>query len=103
MIDLDTIKKEEQYKIPEGYFDQFPQQVMTQIRKDKAKRQSIWLSAVAAVLAAVICSISVVRYIQQDDNLHQEIVKTEFQEGQLEEQMVDYYSTELAQMDYLNY
>ncbi|MBR4918927.1 MAG: hypothetical protein IKZ52_06905 [Bacteroidales bacterium] len=76
---------------------------MNQIRKDKTKRQSIWLSAVAAALAVVICSISVVRYIQQDDSRHQDIVKTEIQEGQLEEQMVDYYSTELAQMDYLNY
>ena len=103
MIDLDTIKKEEQYQVPEGYFDLFPQQVMNQIRKDKAKRQNIWLSAVAAALAVVICSISVVRYIQQDDSRHQDVVKTEIQEGQLEEQMVDYYSTELAQMDYLNY
>jgi Tfp pilus assembly protein PilN len=103
MIDLDTLQKEEQYKVPEGFFDQFPQQVMNQIRKEKAKRRNIWLSAVAAVMALVICSVTVIRYMQQDDVRQQNIVQTQSQDSQLEEQMVDYYSNELAQMDYLNF
>ena len=103
MIDLDTLQKEEQYKVPEGFFDQFPQQVMNQIRKEKAKRRNIWLSAVAAVMALVICSVTVIRHMQQDDVRQQNIVQTQSQDSQLEEQMVDYYSNELAQMDYLNF
>lgn len=103
MIDLDTLQKEEQYKVPEGFFDQFPQQVMNQIRKEKAKRRNIWLSAVAAAMALVICSVTVIRYIQQDDARQQDIVQTQSQDSQLEEQIVDYYSNELAQMDYLNF
>lgn len=103
MIDLDTINKEEQYQIPEGFFDQFPQQVMNTIRKEKAKRRNIWLSSVAAALALVITSVTVIQYTQQNDNRNQGIVQTESQNGQLEDQMVDYYSTELAQMDYYNF
>lgn len=103
MIDLDSINKEEQYQIPEGFFDQFPQQVMNTIRKEKAKRRNIWLSSVAAALALVITSVTVIQYTQQNDNRNQGIVQTESQDGQLEDQMVDYYSTELAQMDYYNF
>ena len=103
MIDLDSINKEEQYQIPEGVFDQFPQQVMNTIRKEKAKRRNIWLSSVAAALALVITSVTVIQYTQQNDNRNQGIVQTESQDGQLEDQMVDYYSTELAQMDYYNF
>ena len=103
MIDLDTINKEEQYQIPEGFFDQFPQQVMNTIRKEKAKRRNIWLSSVAAALALVITSVTVIQYTQQNDNRNQGIVQTESQNGQLEDQMVDYYSTELAHMDYYNF
>ena len=102
MIDLDTLQKEEHYQVPEGFFDQFPQQVMNQIRKEKTKRRNIWLSAVAAVMALVITSVTVIQYMQ-NDNRNQNIVQTGSQNSQLEDQMVDYYSTELAQMDYLNY
>lgn len=102
MIDLDTLQKEEHYQVPEGFFDQFPQQVMNQIRKEKTKRRNIWLSAVAAVMALVITSVTVIQYMQ-NDNRNQNIVQTGSQDSQLEDQMVDYYSTELAQMDYLNY
>lgn len=102
MIDLDTLRKEEHYQVPEGFFDQFPQQVMNQIRKEKTKRRNIWLSAVAAVMALVITSVTVIQYMQ-NDNRNQNIVQTGSQDSQLEDQMVDYYSTELAQMDYLNY
>ena len=102
MIDLDTLQKEEHYQVPEGFFDQFPQQVMNQIRKEKTKRRNIWLSAVAAVMALVITSVTVIQYMQ-NDNRTQNIALTGSQDSQLEDQMVDYYSTELAQMDYLNY
>lgn len=107
MIDLDTLQKEEHYKVPEDYFEQFPQQVMNQIRKEKSRKRNIWLSSVAAVMALVICSVTVVRYIQKNDSPHQEIVKAavqaESQDSQLEEEMIDYYSNELAQMDYYNF
>jgi len=103
MIDLDTLQKEEHYQVPEGYFDQLPQQVMNQIHKEKTKRRNIWLSAVAATLALVICSVTVIGYMQRDDVRQQNIVQAASQNSQLEEQMVDYYSNELAQMDYYNF
>ncbi len=103
MIDLDTLQKEEQYQVPEGFFEQFPQQVMNNIRKERAKRRNIWMSSVAAALAIVICSVTVVSYMQRDDVKQQNIVQTESQDSQLGEDMIDYYSNELAQMDYYNF
>lgn len=102
MIDLDTLQKEEQYQVPEGFFELFPQQVMNNIRKEKARRRNIWMSSVAAVMLLVICSILVVNRIQENDSPYQ-IVQSESQDNQLGEDMIDYYSNELAQMDYYNF
>ncbi len=103
MIDLDTINKEEHYQVPEGYFEQFPKQVMNTIHKEKARKRNIWLSSVAAVAAVVICSFTVIQYIQRDKQQEAEITQSVQPESTVEDQMIDYYSDELAQMDYLNY
>jgi len=103
MIDLDTINKEEHYQVPEGYFEQFPKQVMNTIHKEKARKRNIWLSSVAAVAAVVICSFTVIQYIQRDKQQETEITQSVQPESTVEDQMIDYYSDELAQMDYLNY
>lgn len=105
MIDLDKLSKEEHYNIPEGYFDQLPGQIMGAIHKEKAKKRTIWFSSIAAVAAIVICSTIVLSY-QKDDNVVKgsDIVIAETSnDQQLEEQMADYYGSELAQMDYYNY
>ena len=103
-IDLDKLSKKEHYDIPEGYFENLPQQVMTNIRKEKSRRRTFILSAVAAVAAIVICSTIVVNYMNNDE-IPGKIVAEEQNEDaqQLENQMIDYYSSELAQMDYYNY
>lgn len=105
MIDLDNLSKQEHYNIPEGYFDQLPTQMMNAIRKDKARRRNIWLSAVAAVMALVICSTVVIGYMNNDKIPGQVVADTQITtaDNQLEDQMADYYSAEFAQMDYYNY
>ena len=105
MIDLDNLSKQEHYNIPEGYFDQLPAQMMNAIRKDKARRRNIWLSAVAAVMALVICSTVVIGYMNNDKIPGQVVADTQITtaDSQLEDQMADYYSAEFAQMDYYNY
>ncbi len=100
MIDLDNITKEEHYQVPDGYFDTFPKQVMNTIHKENVKRRNIWLSSIAAVMALAICSVTIVRlHNNEKEQMRMISVQTE----QLEEQMADYYSDELAQMDYLYY
>ncbi len=103
-IDLDQLSKEEHYTIPEHYFDELPGVVMSNIRKEKAHRRNLWVTAAAAVIALVICSTIVVNYITPD-NASGTIVAEEQVSGSnaLENQMVDYYSSEFAQMDYYNY
>ncbi len=103
MIDLDTLQKEEPYPAPDGYFDRFPQQVMRQIRKEKARRRNLRLAAAAAALALVLCGATVFGYMQREDVRRQDLIQAEDHDTQLEEQMIDYYSTELAQMDYMNF
>lgn len=103
MIDLDNLTKEEHYQVPDGYFEAFPKQVMDTIHKDNAKRRNIWLSSIAAVMALVICSVTVVRYVHNNENEKEQMRMISIQTEQLENQMADYYSDELAQMDYLYY
>ncbi len=103
MIDLDSLSKEEHYDIPADYFEQFPQQVMSKIRKEKSKKRNIFMAAIAAVAAIVICSTILVHYYKPNDTGKEVIAEGISDEEQIEEQMIDYYSSELAQMDYLNY
>lgn len=105
MIDIDKLNKEEHYNIPDGYFEQLPGQIMGAIRKEKSKKRNIWISSVAAVAAIIICSTIVLNYEKDDTGVKgSDIVIAETSSEQLlEEQMADYYSTELAQMDYYNY
>lgn len=103
MIDLDNITKEEHYQVPDGYFDTFPAQVMNTIHKENVKRRNIWLTSAAAVMALVICGVTIVRYMHNTEIEKEQTRMISVQTEQLEEQMVDYYSAELAQMDYLYY
>ena len=101
MIDLDNITKEEHYQVPDGYFDEFPKQVMYSIRKENAKRRNIWLTSIAAVMALVICSATILRIMHNNEKEQEQMRMISVQTEQLEEQMADYYSDELAQMDYM--
>ena len=105
MIDLENLSKEEHYEVPDGYFDELPKQVMGAIHKEQAKRRHIWIASIAAVMAIVVCSVTITRYMAMDDQAvqRQQALEAMQYEEQLEDQLADYYSDELAQMDYLNY
>ena len=105
MIDLESINKEEHYDIPEGYFEQLPAVVMNRIQREKAKKRNIWITSAAAVLALILCSTAVISYYHRDDVVSQRQIALEEQgaTNNLEQQMVDYYSSEMAQLDYMNY
>ena len=105
MIDIESIDKEERYDIPEGYFEQLPTVVINRIHKEKAKKRNIWITSVAAVAAVLLCSTAIISYYQRDDVASQRQMALEEQgaTNNLEQQMVDYYSSEMAQLDYLNY
>lgn len=104
MIDIENLSKTENYQVPEGYFEQLSGQIMNTIRKERARRRNIILSSVAAVALLVICSTLVINYKTTEAKEQQQLaIEIQQQTEQLEEQMVDYYSDELAQMDYYNY
>lgn len=104
MIDIENLSKTENYQVPEGYFEQLPGQIMNTIRKERAHRRNIIFSSVAAVALLVICSTLVINYKTNEAKEQQQLaIEAQQQAEQLEEQMVDYYSDELAQMDYYNY
>lgn len=104
MIDIENLSKNEQYVIPEGYFDQLPLQVMHTIRKDKARRRNLTITSIAAVTLLIICSTIVINFKKDESAIQKEMVIETSTEGiSLEDQMADYYSMELAQMDYYNY
>lgn len=50
---LDRFGRENPFRVPEGYFDTFPNRVMSQITKKK-KRRDPWRWAVAAVFACCV-------------------------------------------------
>lgn len=104
MIDIDNLSKTENYVIPEGYFDQLPTQVMRTIHKEKAKRRNLTITSIAAVALLIICSTIVINFKKDEAAVEKEmVIETSNEEGSLEDQMADYYSLELAQMDYYNY
>ncbi len=103
-IDLDTLSKKENYPIPEGYFDQLPHQIMRTIRKERARRRNIAAASIAAVALAIICTSLIINYkIDDMQNQKDIVIEAETADKQIEDQMADYYSAELAQIDYYNY
>jgi len=105
MIDLENLPKEEHYDIPADYFDNLPKQVMNTIHKDKARRRNLWISSVAAVMVALICTTFWIQFSKSNDDSGKEVIsKTEkAAPTQLEERVIDYYNNEYAQMDYIYY
>lgn len=50
---MERFGKENPFRVPEGYFDRFPDKVMSQINRKK-KRQDSWRWVVAAVMAGCV-------------------------------------------------
>lgn len=103
-MDLNKIKKEEIYRIPDGYFEQLPQQIIQTIHKRKSKKRNLWISSVAAVLVLILCCTGVVNYMNNIKETKQKLAERQkIEEEQLKNQMIDYYRSELAQTDYFYY
>lgn len=103
MIDLESLKKEEHYDIPEGYFEQLPHQVMATIKRKRNRTRNTWITAAAAVALAVVTTTLAINYTS-DAEAPAALQDTEMsEEQQLEEQIINYYSDELAQSDYYNF
>lgn len=107
MFDLDNIEKKEQYQIPENYFKELPGRVMQNIRHEQQRRKTIITSAIAAVACLVVAvGVFFTLHFQEEGTA---IAKTEqvsasvSEEEALETFAADYYSEELAMMDYYQY
>ena len=103
MLDLDQLSKEERYNIPEGYFENLTDNIMDVIHKDQRKRRNIWMTSVAAVCLALICSALFINLRNNDKKEAGTLVETPMPVNNLDEQMIEYYSAELTEYDYYNF
>jgi len=61
---IDDINKKNIHKVPEGYFDQLPQQIQARIAEQNATKKQFWLAynlkyAIPIVLLLVVVAISI--------------------------------------------
>lgn len=107
MFDLENLDKTEHYKIPENYFDELPGRVMQNIKHEQQHKRTIIASAVAAVavLAIAVGVFFTVNSPEKGTDITQvqQVTTTISEEEALETLAADYYSEELAMMDYYQY
>ncbi len=109
MFDLDNIEKTEHYQIPENYFEELPGRVMQNIKREQQRRKTIITSAVAAVAALAIAVGVFFTFNTPDQGTAITQVQpatasvSEEEQEALETVAADYYSEELAMMDYYFY
>ena len=107
MFDLENLEKTEHYQVPENYFDELPGRFMQNIKHEQHKRRTIISSAIAAV--AVIAIAAGVFFTYNTPTQNADITQTQQLAANVEEEEVlesvatDYYSEELAMMDYYHY
>lgn len=107
MFDLDNLEKTEHYQIPENYFEELPGRVMQNIRREQHRRKATIISAVAAV-AVLAIAIGIFFTVNTPDQgtavtQAQPATASVSEEESLETVATDYYSEELAMMDYYLY
>lgn len=107
MIDLDNIEKREFYQVPDNYFEELPGRVMQKIKHEKNKRRTVISSAIAAVAIVAVAlgvffTFNTPKQSTEITQAQQIAATTEEQEA-LETVAADYYSEELALMDYYLY
>lgn len=111
-IDLDKLRHDGHFRVPDGYFEQLPAQVLHKIRQRRRDARRLWLPAAAASLLLIIGGIGAFNMANSSDNLMEARRRlTERQlkrqrlleEQQLKDQMARYYSDELAQLEYFYY
>ena len=109
MFDLENLDKTEHYKIPDNYFDELPGRVMQNIKHEQQRKKTIITSAVAAVAALAIAVGVFFTFNTPDQGTAITQVQpatasvSEEEQEALETVAVDYYSEELAMMDYYFY
>lgn len=107
MFDLENFNKTENYQIPENYFEELPGRVMQNIKQEQRKRRTLISSAVAAlaVLAIAVGVFFTYNTPEKDTPVvqTQQVISADTQEEILETVATDYYSEELAMMDYFEY
>lgn len=107
MIDLDNIEKKEYFQVPENYFEELPGRVMQNIHQEQRKRKTLISSAIAAV-AVIAIAVGVFFTFNApekttDITQNQQIAATLEEQEALETIAENYYSEELAMMDYYQY
>lgn len=107
MFDLENLDKTEHYKIPENYFDELPGRVMQNIKREQQRKRTVITSAVAAV-AVLAIALGVFFTVNTPDQgtavtQIQPATASVSEEEALETVAADYYSEELAMMDYYFY
>ena len=107
MFDLENLDKTEHYSVPENYFEELPGRVMQNIKREQHKRRTIISSAIAAVAVLVIAVGIFFTYNTPEEDptitQTQQLAATDEEEELLETIATDYYSEELAMMDYYEY
>ena len=107
MFDLENLDKTEHYQVPENYFEELPGRVMQNIKREQHKRRTILSSAIAAVAVVAIAAGIFFTYNTPekpaDITQTQQLAATVEEEEALETVATDYYSEELAMMDYYQY
>ena len=107
MFDLENLDKTEHYNIPDNYFDELPGRVMQNIKREQQRKRTIITSAVAAVaVLAIAVGVFFTLYTPgtgTEITQTQQIAASISEEEALETVAADYYSEELALMDYYQY
>ena len=107
MFDLDNLEKTEHYQIPENYFEELPGKVMQKIKDEQIRRRRLISSAVAAVALLAVAVGLFFTYNTPDEGTAitqtEQVVTASTEEEILESVATDYYSEELAMMDYYEY
>ena len=107
MFDLDNLDKTEHYKSPENYFDELPGRVMQNIKQEQQRKRTLITSAVAAVaVLAIAVGVFFTLYTPEKGTAitqAQQVTASVSEEEALETVAADYYSEELAMMDYYQY
>ena len=107
MFDLENLDKTEHYQVPENYFEELPGRVMQNIKREQHKRRTILSSSIAAVAVIAIAAGVFFTYNAPGKDpaitQTQQLAATVEEEEALETVATDYYSEELALMDYYQY
>ncbi len=107
MFDLENIEKSEHYQIPENYFEELPGRVMQNIKNEQIKRKRLISSAVAAVAVLILAVGLFFTYNLPEKNSAitqaQQVTTASTEDEVLESVATEYYSEELAMIDYYQY